>query len=145
MHCYGWRQDRLTDEHSRVDPARIFSAGPGEFFIVRNVANLVPPCEASSPYHSTSAAIEFAVQILDVKNIVVMGHARSCGIRAFLDRMFGQMTQKDSLAERCIHSGFIAKMDVVAAPCLGRNPARQPDGQRPKYRAGTLLIAYSYM
>ena len=61
---------------SRVDPATIFAAGPGQLFIVRNVANLVPPFEPLGNHHGTSAALEFAVEGLEVENIVVMGHAR---------------------------------------------------------------------
>jgi len=70
---------------SRVDPSRIFNAGPGELFVVRNVANLVPPCEEGGGYHGTSAAIEFAVKGLQVSRILVMGHGRCGGIRAFLE------------------------------------------------------------
>ncbi|HEY0295638.1 MAG TPA: carbonic anhydrase [Bordetella sp.] len=73
---------------SRVSPEVIFDAGPGELFVIRNVANLVPPCEtdtASSSYHGTSAAIEFAVNGLNVKHIVVLGHASCGGIRSFYD------------------------------------------------------------
>jgi carbonic anhydrase len=70
---------------SRVSPQVIFDAGPGEMFVVRNVANLVPPFETGGEYHGTSAALEFAVQALKVKHIVVMGHARCGGIRAFAD------------------------------------------------------------
>ena len=70
---------------SRVDPARIFSTGPGELFVVRNVANLVPPCVENSDYHGTSAALEFAVTGLRVRNIVVLGHASCGGVRACLE------------------------------------------------------------
>lgn len=70
---------------SRVDPAAIFDAAPGELFIVRNVANLVPPYEPVGDYHGTSAAIEFAVTALGVSDIVVMGHGKCGGIRAFVD------------------------------------------------------------
>lgn len=69
---------------SRAAPETIFDAGPGELFVVRNVANLVPPYTPDGEYHSTSAALEFAVQSLKVKNIVVMGHGRCGGIRAAL-------------------------------------------------------------
>ena len=72
---------------SRVDPATIFSATPGQLFIIRNVANLVPPFEAHGDFNGTSAALEFAVTGLEVKNIVVMGHARCGGVRAFLDSL----------------------------------------------------------
>src|SRR5271155_4026926 len=63
---------------SRVDPAILTSASPGELFVVRNVANLVPPFQKGGGYHGVSAAIEFAVVNLKVENIIVMGH-RQCG------------------------------------------------------------------
>ena len=69
---------------SRADPGVIFNAGPGEIFVVRNVANLVPPYEPHGDYHGTSAALEFAVNGLNVETILVMGHARCGGIHAFL-------------------------------------------------------------
>lgn len=70
---------------SRVDPSMIFSAGPGELFIIRNVANLVPPYGPDDEPHATSAALEFAVRSLEVRDIVVMGHAMCGGIRALLE------------------------------------------------------------
>lgn len=69
---------------SRAAPEMIFGADPGEMFVVRNVANLVPPYQPDGEYHSTSAALEFAVQSLKVKHIVVMGHGRCGGIAAAL-------------------------------------------------------------
>lgn len=79
---------------SRVDPATIFAAGPGELFVVRNVAAIVPPCDPDGGYHGTSAAIEFAVTGLHVENIVVMGHGLCGGVAAALaaaeDRPVGQ-------------------------------------------------------
>lgn len=69
---------------SRVDPAQIFAAAPGELFVVRNVAALVPPYEENGNYHGTSAAIEFAVEGLGVANIVVMGHGLCGGVAAAL-------------------------------------------------------------
>ncbi len=71
---------------SRVSPEVIFDARPGEVFVVRNVANLVPPYAPDNEYHGTSAALEFAVQSLRVEHIVVLGHARCGGIRAFASR-----------------------------------------------------------
>ncbi len=68
---------------SRVSPEVIFDASPGEIFVARNVANLVPPYETDGHYHGTSAALEFAIQGLKVKHIVVLGHANCGGIRAF--------------------------------------------------------------
>ena len=70
---------------SRSAPEIIFDAEPGELFVVRNVANLVPPYAPDGEFHATSAALEFAVQALKVKNIVVMGHGRCGGIKAALD------------------------------------------------------------
>jgi carbonic anhydrase len=67
---------------SRVDPAAIFNAGPGELFIVRNVANLVPPYEPDGAHHGVSAALEFAVKSLDVDHIVVLGHRLCSGVKA---------------------------------------------------------------
>lgn len=69
---------------SRSAPETIFDSGPGEMFVLRNVANLVPPFEPDAGQHGTSAAIEFAVQALEVKNIIVMGHGRCGGIHAAL-------------------------------------------------------------
>lgn len=69
---------------SRAAPETIFDAGPGELFVVRNVANLVPPYAPDDNYHGTSAALEFAVQSLKVSSILVLGHGRCGGIHAAL-------------------------------------------------------------
>ena len=70
---------------SRADPAILLSAEPGELFIVRNVANLVPPYEPDSHYHGTSAGLEFAVRDLKVRHVLVLGHSGCGGIQALLD------------------------------------------------------------
>lgn len=70
---------------SRVSPETIFSSGPGELFVLRNVANVVPPFRPDGKHHGTSAAIEFAVAGLAVPHIVVMGHSQCGGIRAHLN------------------------------------------------------------
>jgi carbonic anhydrase len=69
---------------SRVDPTQIFDAGPGEMFVVRNVAALVPPYETSAGHHGVSAALEFAVTQLQVEEVVVMGHGYCGGCAAAL-------------------------------------------------------------
>jgi len=69
---------------SRVDPAILTSSSPGDLFVVRNVANLVPPFEGRSGLHGVSSAIEFAVVNLKVKNIIVVGHRQCGGIRALM-------------------------------------------------------------
>lgn len=72
---------------SRVSPEVIFDVGPGELFVVRNVANLVPVYEPDGGAHGVSAALEYAVTVLRIKHIVVMGHAQCGGIRAFIDKI----------------------------------------------------------
>ena len=69
---------------SRADPALIFDAAPGELFVVRNVANIVPPYEPDGQLHGVSAALEFGVRVLKVGKIVVMGHAQCGGVSAML-------------------------------------------------------------
>ncbi|MEA1649158.1 carbonic anhydrase [Nitrospirillum sp. BR 11164] len=69
---------------SRVDPQMIFSAGPGDLFIIRNVANLIPPYQPNSDFHGTSAALEFAVRQLRVGDIIVMGHTHCGGVKALM-------------------------------------------------------------
>src|ERR1700749_403257 len=72
---------------SRVSPAVIFHAGPGELCVVRNIANLVPVYQPDEGAHGVSAALEYAVNVLRVKHIVVLGHAQCGGIRAFIDKI----------------------------------------------------------
>jgi carbonic anhydrase len=72
---------------SRVSPEVIFDAKPGELFVVRNIANLVPIYQPDGGAHGVSAALEYAVQVLKVKHIVVLGHAQCGGIRAFIDKI----------------------------------------------------------
>lgn len=73
---------------SRVDPSQIFDTSPGEMFVVRNIANLVPPFERGGGRHGVSAALEFAVTQLEVPEIVVLGHGQCGGIAASLSRRF---------------------------------------------------------
>lgn len=73
---------------SRVDPTRIFDLSPGEIFIVRNVAALVPPFETGGGFHGVSAALEFAVTQFEVEEVVVMGHGRCGGCQAALTASF---------------------------------------------------------
>jgi carbonic anhydrase len=80
---------------SRVSPEVIFDTHPGELFVVRNIANLVPAYEPHGLCHGVFAALEFAVQVLRVKHIVVLGHAHCGGIRAFAEhgRRFRRATR----------------------------------------------------
>jgi len=69
---------------SRVDPQLLFQAAPGELFVLRNVANLVPPYQPDAGYHGASAALEFAVKELQVEDVIVLGHANCGGVASLL-------------------------------------------------------------
>ncbi len=84
---------------SRTAPEIIFSAAPGKIFVVRNVANLVPPYEPDGAHHPTSAALEFAVQSLKVRHVVVLGHARCGGIRAVLQPAEEPLSEGDFMGK----------------------------------------------
>ena len=71
---------------SRVDPAIITDCDPGDMFVLRNVANLVPPYEKGGGYHGTSAALEFAIRGIGVEHVIVLGHARCGGIRSLMGK-----------------------------------------------------------
>lgn len=101
---------------SRVSPEVIFDAGPGELFVVRNVANLVPPYAPDGDYHGTSAALEFGVQALKVKHIVILGHAHCGGIKAFAEG-----------AAPLSSGDFITKWMTIIAPAAERLGPRGND------------------
>ena len=104
FHQLGWQRERarwselaegqaprvmiIACSDSRVDPAQIFDANPGEMFVVRNVAALSPPFETTPGHHGVSAALEFAVTQLEVEELVVMGHALCGGCAAALTGQF---------------------------------------------------------
>lgn len=90
---------------SRVDPATIFDTKPGQAFILRNVANLVPPFETGGGRHGASAAIEFGVEHLGVRHVVVMGHGACGGIKAAL------MGDDLGLPEESFIDGWISILD----------------------------------
>ncbi|MCG8543189.1 MAG: carbonic anhydrase [Alphaproteobacteria bacterium] len=103
---------------SRVDPGIVLQADPGELFIVRNVANLVPPYEQDGRYHGTSAALEFAVEHLEVGHIIVLGHAHCGGIRS----LFQDSTQGEGDNMR-----FIAPWMSLVRSAYRRVQATMPD------------------
>ena len=101
---------------SRVDPSQIFDVAPGEVFVVRNVAALVPPFETAPGHHGVSAALEFAVQFLKVKRIVVMGHGKCGGCKAALTReMHGTEPGEGGFIADWIAMLDVARETVVAA------------------------------
>lgn len=105
---------------SRVDPATVFDTDPGEIFVVRNVANLVPPYEKDGGYHGVSAALEFAVTQLKVPEIVVLGHERCGGINAALTGAF-----RDAEAGE---GGFVARWMSQIAPVAAKVAEEQGTG-----------------
>src|SRR5215470_16025772 len=94
---------------SRVSPEVIFDARPGELFVVRNVANIVPPYAPDGHAHGVSAALEFGVGALKVRHIVVLGHAQCGGVRAFAED-----------AEPLSPGDFIGQWMSLMAPALGK-------------------------
>lgn len=83
---------------SRVEPEAVFSAMPGELFVVRNVANLVPPYETDGKYHGVSAALEFAVLNIRVKHIVILGHSSCGGVKACVEHEATRQTEAEFIA-----------------------------------------------
>ena len=92
--------------NSRVSPEVIFDASPGELFVVRNVANIVPPYAPDGQAHGVSAALEFGVGALRVKHIVVLGHAHCGGVKAFAPKTPSHLSPGD----------FIGKWMALMAP-----------------------------
>src|SRR5437016_2556877 len=80
---------------SRVDPALILQCDPGDLFVVRNVANIIPPYEKDEAHHGTSAALEFGVRNLEVKHLILLGHSQCGGIQALLN---SQNTNNDFIS-----------------------------------------------
>ncbi len=97
---------------SRVPPEVIFDCSPGELFVVRNVANLVPPYAPNDDYHGTSAALEFAVMGLRIEHIVVMGHARCGGVRSYVEGEVDPYTRPLSPGD------FIGRWMKLIAPAV---------------------------
>lgn len=105
---------------SRVDPATIFDLGPGELFVVRNVANLAPPFEQGAGFHGVSAAIEFAVKQLKVETVLVLGHAQCGGVAAALELRARQ-------PESSFLDAWIGLLDPAKARIAGREGPPQTE------------------
>lgn len=109
---------------STVDPETIFSAVPGELFVARNVANLIPPFEKSGFFHGASAAIEYAVLNLRIKQIIVLGHSGCGGVRAALDHNAAIQTDGQFIS-RWMSMLDDARLSVLAAHQGSSQDARQ--------------------
>jgi carbonic anhydrase len=107
----------VTCSDSRVDPQTVFGAAPGELFVVRNVAGLVPPYNADAGYHGTSAALEYGVRMLKVARIVVLGHVQCGGIRAMVEGAPEEARD------------FVGPWMAIAAPVLLRIPKEIEAGE----------------
>jgi len=101
---------------SRAAPETVFNCGPGEIFVIRNVANLIPPYIPDGAFHSTSAALEFAIQALQVKDIVVMGHGRCGGINAALEPADNPLSPGDFIGKwMSLLSPLVAQVQASTA------------------------------
>lgn len=109
---------------SRVDPAIVLKAEPGDLFVVRNVANLVPPYETDGTYHGTSAALEFAVCHLGITDIVIFGHTQCGGIQALLEGVKIQEQSTFSFITNWMH------MAENASKALEKEPASKDIQQK---------------
>jgi carbonic anhydrase len=104
----------ISCSDSRVDPETIFGAMPGELFVVRNVAHLIPPYETGGKFHGVSAAIEFAALNLRVKNLIVMGHSGCGGVKAALDQSAAIQTESQFIS-RWMSMLDEARLSVLAS------------------------------
>jgi carbonic anhydrase len=117
---------------SRVDPAQIFDVDPGEIFVVRNVAALVPEFETSPGHHGVSAALEFAVQVLQVREILVMGHGMCGGCRAALT----QELHGSEPGEGGFIADWIGMLDHVRDDVVAEHGTTGRDAERAMEHAG---------
>jgi carbonic anhydrase len=119
---------------SRVDPDTVFNAGPGELFVVRNVAGLVPPYHPDAAYHGTSAALEFGVRVLGVARIVVLGHARCGGVQAMVEGAPEQARD------------FVEPWMRIAEPVLRAAPAQVgPGDSLEAYEAAVIRLSLAHL
>lgn len=112
---------------SRSDPATVFDALPGELFVVRNIAAIVPPPEIDGAHHGTSAAIAFAVMVLEVSSILIMGHAQCGGVAAAIDGGAVQTVP------------FLRSWIELLSPAVEQVPADDADRNAAVERASVLL------
>ena len=117
---------------SRVDPAQIFDVDPGEMFVVRNVAAMVPPFETTPGRHGVSAALEFAVQVLKVKEIVVMGHGMCGGCKVALT----QELHGTEPGEGGFIADWIALLDEARKPVAAQHGTEGRVAERAMEQAG---------
>lgn len=108
---------------SRVDPAIILDCAPGDLFVIRNVANIVPPYEAAGNYHGTSAALEFAIHYLPIRHIIVLGHAQCGGIQTLLNNQ-GAAQGSEFIGSWMNIVSNACEMGQTLEPDSGQTPAQ---------------------
>jgi len=96
---------------SRLSPAIMFNTAPGEIFVVRNIANIVPPYAADAGFHGTNAAIEFAVCELSVSNIIVLGHSHCGGVHRICEES-RQRTSREFIDTWLSSANYVVKSDL---------------------------------
>jgi len=126
---------------SRVDPTQIFDVDPGEIFVVRNVAALVPPFETTPGHHGVSAALEFAVQVLKVKEIVVMGHGLCGGCKAALT----QELHGTEPGEGGFIADWIAMLDEAREPVAAHYGTQGREAERAMEQAAVRVSLENLM
>jgi carbonic anhydrase len=117
---------------SRVDPAQIFDVDPGEIFVVRNVAAMVPPFETAPGHHGVSAALEYATQVLKVKEVVVLGHGMCGGCRAALT----QELRGSKPGEGGFIADWISMLDEARGPVVAEHGTTGRTAERAMEQAG---------
>lgn len=122
----------ITCCDARMEPALIFDTAPGDLFVIRNVANLVPPYEIEGSYHGTSAALEFAITVLEVPEIIVLGHSRCGGIRSLV--LESKNLPKDT---------FIARWMSIVAPVADLADPDKLDDHATFNRCEQAAVGYS--
>ena len=105
----------ISCSDSRVDPTILFQASPGDIFAIRNVANLVPPYNPDKGHHGVSAAIEFGILDLKIKNIIILGHAHCGGITALKNKII-----KDDFETKNKKREFIDSWINIASPIMNK-------------------------
>jgi len=118
---------------SRVDPALILQCDPGDLFVVRNVANIIPPFEKDEAHHGTSAALEFGIRFLKIKHLILLGHSQCGGMQALRNKTYdndfitnwvslietkGNLQNLDAYAKEALHQSY---QNCLTFPWIKKN------------------------
>lgn len=120
---------------SRCDPALLTDCDPGDMFVVRNVANLVPPYDQARSFAATSSAIAFAISNLEVEHVIIMGHARCGGIRALMEHNPPESDEEKLIAQ------WIGIADIARQRVLKELPDKSPEVQERACEQAAILVS----